>query len=44
MKMCVFNVSITEVHITVLPPGVSGVSCKIGVKIYLEFIQMVPAS
>ena len=41
VKICVFNGSITEVHITVLPPGVS---CKIGVKIYLEFIQMVPAS
>ena len=31
VKMCGFNVSITEVHLTVLPPGVS---CRINVKIF----------
>ena len=31
VRMCIFNVSITEVHVTVLPPGVS---CRINVKIF----------
>ena len=31
VRMCIFNVSITEVHVTVLPPGVS---CRISVKTF----------